>query len=79
MSLQIDNHHVEAVLLPDGKWYAIAEKSFTVDTYQYTEEGKALGEGFQPQGMGALGATWKDNMNKRFTCPLTAILAVRFN
>lgn len=78
MSLPIDNHHVEAILLPDAKWYAVAEKSFTVDTYEFTEAGKTFVEGCQPEGIAALGATWKDNMGKRFTCPLTAILAVRF-
>ena len=78
MSLPIDNHHVEAVLLPDGKWYAVADKSFSVDTYEFTEEGKTFLAGSQPQGISSLGATWKDNMNKRFACPLTAILAVRF-
>ncbi len=78
MSLQIDNHHVDAVLLPDGKWYSVSEKSFTVDSYEFTEEGKSLVAGSQPQGPALLGATWKDNMGKRFACPLTAVLAVRF-
>jgi len=37
MSLAIDIHKVESVLLPDGKWYAIADKSFKLDSYDFVE------------------------------------------
>lgn len=78
MSQPIDSHQVEAILLPDGKWYAVADKSFVVEAYELAEAGKTVVEGSPPQGVSAVGATWKDNMNKKFTCPLSAILAVRF-
>ncbi len=79
MSLAIDIHKVESVLLPDGKWYAIADKSFKLDSYDFVEEGKTVVGGGQVQGVPSTGATWKDNMGKRFACPLTAILAIRYS
>jgi hypothetical protein len=78
MSQAIDTHQVEAILLPDGKWYAVADKSFAIEAYELAEAGKTVVEGSTPHGGSAVGATWKDNMNKKFACPLTAILAVRF-
>ena len=79
MSLAIDLHNVDAILLPDGKWYAVADKSFAVDTYEFTQEGKAVVGGGSSQGVPLTGAMWKDNMGKRFACPLTAILAIRMH
>lgn len=79
MSLAIDPHKVEAMLLPDGKWYAVADKSFTVDAYEFVEEGKTIASGGQGQGVPSTGGSWRDNMGKRFACPLTAILAFRYS
>jgi hypothetical protein len=74
MSLAVQTEKVEAILLPDGKWYAVAEHSFTVSPYEFQANGDASMKG----APGPLAATWKDNMGKRFLCPMTALLAVRY-
>jgi hypothetical protein len=77
MSVAINTEKVEAVLLPDGKWYAIAEHSFTLSAFEFVANGDA-GKG--PAANSApMAASWKDNMGKRFSCPMSAMLAVRYS
>jgi hypothetical protein len=77
MSLTISPEKVEAVLLPDGKWYAIADHSFTLSPYEFGKDGEGIGK--SPTATAAVGASWKDNMGKRFVCPASAMLAVRYS
>jgi hypothetical protein len=77
MSLAINTEKVEAVLLPDGKWYAVADHSFTLSPFEFMKDTEAIGKG-QTTGV-PIGASWKDNMGKRFMCPVSAMLAVRYS
>ena len=79
MSLAIDPHKVEAMLLPDGKWYAVSDQSFVLGVYEFVEEGKTATGGSQAPGVSPACASWKDAMGKQFVCPLTAILAYRYH
>jgi hypothetical protein len=78
MSVDVNTEKVEAVLLPDGKWYAIAEHSFTLSPYEFLHNGEAVSKG-STAGAPPLAASWKDNMGKRFVCPVSAMLAVRYS
>jgi hypothetical protein len=77
MSLEINTEKVEAVLLPDGKWYAVAEHSFALGPFEFMKDAVAIGKE-QTAGV-PIGASWKDNMGKRFVCPVSAMLAVRYS
>jgi hypothetical protein len=79
MSLAIDIESVEAVLLLGGQWHKIEERSFTIDSYEFFQEGQLLIEGGQVQGLQAIGASWSGTKKgERYACPLTAILAVKY-
>jgi hypothetical protein len=82
MNVDVNTEKVEAVLLPDGKWYAIAEHSFTLSPSEFLHNGEAVGKGSTagaPPMAGSWAASWKDNMGKRFVCPVSAMLAVRYS
>ena len=77
MSVTITAEKVEALLLPDGKWYAVAEHSFVLSPYEFVSAANPTGNG--ATGSAApMAASWKDNMGKRFVCPVSAMLAVRY-
>jgi hypothetical protein len=76
MSVTITSEKVEALLLPDGKWYAVAEHSFVLSPYEFVSSTNPAGNG--AAATPSLAATWKDNMGKRFVCPVSAMLAVRY-
>jgi hypothetical protein len=87
MSLAIDVHRVTQVLLADG-WHKVdfddgGNSSFTLDAYEFIqkrETGKAS-ETLHGGGQGGVcstGATWQEK-GASFYCPLTAILAVRYD
>jgi hypothetical protein len=72
MSLAIDVDTVEMVLLADG-WHEVAEASFDIDAYEYRHDRHTLVSG------GAAGARWKEPSGAVVVCPLTAVLAVKWN
>jgi hypothetical protein len=79
MGLAIDIDKIAEVLLTDG-WHQV--ESFTLDAYEFIQrrEGKepiVLYGGAQG-GVCSTGATWKEKAGS-FYCPLSAILAVRYN
>lgn len=85
MSLAINVYQVTQVLLADG-WHKVdfdGISSFMLDEYEFIqkrETGKAP-ETLHGGGQGGLcstGATWQEK-GASFFCPLTAILAVRYD
>jgi hypothetical protein len=77
MSVAINTEKVEAVLLPDGKWYAVSEHSFALSAFEFVANGEAGTKG-STGSSAPMAASWKDNMGKRFSCPMSAMLAVRY-
>jgi hypothetical protein len=67
MAFTIDLAAVRSVLLSDG-WHRVAQKSFTVGSYQY---------GNAANGDGAAGFQFKDDAGYVLTGPLSAILATQ--
>jgi len=84
MSLAIDAARIDSVLLPDGEWHTVHNKSFDLDAYEYLrkEEGesdiKLLGGGQEKPSVPATGASWTDRSGYIYFCPLTSIVAVRY-
>lgn len=80
MSLLIDIDRVTEVLLAD-KWHTVDNGSFSLDAYEFIEEGeggkKIVLHGGGQGGVCSTGATWQEK-SASFYCPLTAILAVRY-
>lgn len=81
MSLAIDVDRVTTVLLADG-WHKVEFNSFGLDAYEFirAHEGKAddVLHGGGQGGVCSMGATWQEK-SASFFCPLTAILAVRYD
>ena len=87
MSLAIDVDRVAAVLLADG-WHKVdfdekGVSSFALDAYEFIREhgqGKApdLLHGGGQSDVCAIGATWLEK-DASFYCPLTSVLAVRYD
>ena len=78
MSLAIDVDKVRAVLLADG-WHEVAEKSFDLDSYEYSHGSETIHEG----GQGGVCSTgfrfkeFKEGTRGYLYGPLTAIIAIR--
>ena len=78
MSLAIDCDAVEAVLLADG-WHGVVNHSFAIVAYEFVWQGEVvLGVG-QIKGLPANGAQWVEENGDTVTCPLTAVLAIRWS
>jgi hypothetical protein len=77
MSLYIDVDKVTQVLLADG-WHVVAKQSFTLDSYEFHHKDEVILYGGQVQGVPSAGAEWLGPEGDHFACPLTAILAVRW-
>jgi hypothetical protein len=85
MGLSIDVNLVTQVLLADG-WHKVDFNnnagSFSLDAYEFIQkhEGKAddILHGGGQGGICSTGATWQEK-GASFFCPLTAILAVRYD
>ena len=78
MSLAIDCDAVEAVLLADG-WHGVSNHSFAIDAYEFVWQGEVVLDGGQAHGIPSTGAQWVEDTGDTVTCPLTAILAVRWS
>lgn len=84
MSLAIDIDRVDAVLLPDGTWYNVAEASFFCDAYEFldyggSEERRNNGDYIwltQPKAESA-GFGFRTPEGSIIYGPITAIVAVR--
>ena len=78
MSLAIQVDDVQEVLLSDGKWYVVEDKSFNTDAYEFKDGDKIVLAGGSVRGVPDIGATWKGEGDSVFFCPLTAIQAVKY-
>jgi hypothetical protein len=76
MSLHIDVDSITDVLLADG-WHVVADQSFDLDAYEMLHGDYPVLRGGTVDGVPATGATWIDENDNRFWCPLTAILALK--
>lgn len=77
MSLAIDVDRVASVLIADS-WYAVADSSFTLDSYEYLWDGAAVLGGGQDPLLPAIGFEFTESSGYVMAGPLTAILAVRY-
>jgi predicted RNA binding protein YcfA (HicA-like mRNA interferase family) len=73
MSFAIPIEKVYEVLLTDG-WHKVEQKSFRVDSYEYTDGRRVIVGGHV---VPTTGASWREVSGEQVACPLTAILAVR--
>ncbi len=78
MSLAIQVDDVQEVLLSDGKWHVVKDKTFDLDAYEFKDGDKIVLYGGSVQGVSDTGATWKGEGDSVFFCPLTAIQAVKY-
>jgi hypothetical protein len=83
MSLAINVDNIYEVMLPDGKWYRVKNKSFDTDSYEFVL-GKELSEGRhevifsggQEKTISATGVVFESDDGIIY-CPLTSIMAVK--
>ena len=84
MSLAIDPGRVNAVLLADG-WHNVdpirdrlndTTSSFTLDGYEYVEDGRVLFSGEGAPTLSAMGFSFRQG-EVRFFGPITSILAIK--
>ncbi|RSM73470.1 hypothetical protein DMH04_41400 [Kibdelosporangium aridum] len=75
MSLAIDVDEITAVLLADG-WHTVANKSFTLDSYEFVWRDSTMHGGGQ-SGVCSAGFEFTDDSGAMLSGPLTAVLAVR--
>ncbi len=79
MGISIDTGKIGAVLLGDGKWYAVKEGTFDIGSYEFREGNRLVLGGGGAAGISETGATWNDPQDgERYACPLSSILAVRY-
>ena len=79
MSLGIDINTIARLLLRDGMWYEVLPGSFTVDSFDWTDNEGLVVEGGEVAGMPMMGVRFKvRGMNGWISCPLTSILAVHY-
>ena len=78
MSLHIEIDDVIQVLLPDSKWYAVADNSFELDSYEFHHgaEGRFNGGQEEPT-LRPPGATWKEPHGEIMYCPMTSVVAIK--
>lgn len=76
MSLYINVDLVTEVLLADG-WHAVADDSFTLDSYEFHWNDQLLLRGGQVDGVPSTGFFFIEHMGDVVTGPLTSVLAVR--
>lgn len=83
MSLAIDIDRVSDVLLADGKWYAVADDSFLLDSYEYVHQ-EVLVHGGGKSGITSIGFSFVEQGGEHtpegrlvISGPLTAIVAVK--
>ncbi len=77
MSLAIQVDEVQEVLLSDGKWYVVKGKTFELDAYEFLSGKDVLLGGGSAEAVPSTGARWKGKNGRLFSCPLTAIQAVK--
>jgi hypothetical protein len=73
MSLAINTHKIRRVLLADG-WHNVLEQSFTIDAYEFAEDGQTVHSGGQ-SSVCASGFAFKTETGV-WSGPLTSVLAV---
>jgi hypothetical protein len=78
MSLAIDVNKIDMVLLVDG-WHEVANASFDLDAYEYAHEDRTLLEGGSTPSLPTTGATWRELDGNIVACPITTVLAVKWN
>ena len=79
MSLGIDINTIARLLLRDGMWYEVLPSSFTVDSFDWTDNEGLVVEGGEVAGMPMMGVRFKvRGMNGWISCPLTSIMAVHY-
>jgi hypothetical protein len=76
MSLAIQVDDVVSVLMDDG-WHPVADKSFSVDAYEFLCGEDVLMGGGSVDGGSSSGASWREPDGSYVACPLPAIKAVR--
>lgn len=76
MSLAINTDDVEGVLLADG-WHDVTNRSFDIDAYEYTWNGRVVLGGGVCEGVPSTGYEFTSTDGKKYCGPLTAILSVR--
>jgi|ERR1043166_2418999 hypothetical protein len=74
MSLAIDIETIKAVLL-SGTWYEVRDKSFNLDSYEFSEDGRTI-HGGGSGGVCSTGFRFHTTGNAVIQGPLTAIEAV---
>lgn len=78
MALDIAQEKVAAVLLPDGVWHHVVTGTFELDGYSFAGSPEHSGE----KSVTTTGARWKqaDSIGTwTVCCPITSILAVRYD
>ena len=78
MSLAIQVDAVQEVLLSDGNWYVVKDKTFSLDAYEFVHGKEVLLGGGSVEGVPMTGAKWEGETGRLFCCPLTAIQAVKY-
>ncbi len=78
MSLAIRVDDVQEVLLSDGKWHVVKDKTFDLDAYEFKDGDKIVLARGSVQGVKDTVAKWKEEGDSVFFCPLTAIQAVKY-
>lgn len=76
MSLAIDIDDVTAVLLKDGVWYEVDDRSFDIDSYEYLRGDRVMLGGGTAEGITAPGFAFI-NEGVELCGPLTEVVAVR--
>lgn len=77
MSLAIEVDDVRRVLLSDGQWHLVVDKSFTTDSYEFVCGSYTQLGGGQCDLVPSTGFAFKDRDGQWVYGPLTAIQAVR--
>ena len=78
MTLRIDTHSVNSVLLPDNEWHTVEDGSFTVDQWEYVDS--SSGQQRSPLGVDARrpGFQFREKSTGRLVSgPVSSVLAVR--